>query len=68
LKLREKMRRPAANRADPKVSPSNASMVFPSKENVTLRSRLMRSPACGGSLTSLAAFCFRPAKPGFAEG
>jgi hypothetical protein len=49
LNEREKTRRPAANKADPIVSPSNASTGFPSYEKVTGRSRSIRSCGCGGS-------------------
>ena len=47
LKLRESTRCPAACRAEPIVSPSNASTGLPSKRNETVRPRSIRSPGWG---------------------
>ena len=46
LKLRENVRRPAANSADPIVSPSNAWTRLPSNVKLITRLRLIRSPGC----------------------
>ncbi len=48
LKLRENVRRPAANSAEPIVSPSKARYSLPSKLKRSSRLRSMRSPLCSG--------------------
>ena len=55
LKLREKVRRPAANSAEPIVSPSSPFTSLPSKLNASSRSRSMRSPSRGGRRLTRAA-------------
>jgi hypothetical protein len=49
LKLREKVRCPEANRAEPIVSPSRPVTFLPSKLKLTSRERSMRSPSLSGS-------------------
>src|SRR5438093_286874 len=52
LKEREKIRWPAANKAEPRVSPANASTRSPSNEKETGAPRSIRSAGCGGSLVT----------------
>ena len=50
MKLREKILIPAADRADPMVSPGCAGTVRPSNRKETRRPRSITSPGCGSSL------------------
>jgi hypothetical protein len=52
LKLRENVRRPAANSAEPIVSPSRPLTSLPSKLKLSSRPRWMRSPGCSGNLVT----------------